>query len=405
MKRIRSVALMTLMALGAGMAGAQSPGVSDGVVKIGLITDMSGFLSDLTGEGAAVAVRMAVADYGGKVLGKPIEFVVADNQNKADIAASKTREWLDAQKVDMVIDLGNSATALATIEVAKQKNRVAIATSPGTTRITNENCGATVVHYAYDTFALANGIGKALVKKGLDSWYFVTIDFAGGHSIEKDTSDVVKAQGGRVLGAVRHPINPGDFSSFILQAQGSKAKVVGFASAGGDAINAIKTANQFGLPAGGQTLAGLYIFISDIHGLGLDLAQGMYVTTGFYWDQNDETRKWSRRYFEQTKRMPTMVQAANYSATMHYLKAIAATGTDDGLMVTRQMKSQPINDFFARNGRIREDGRMVHDMYLAQVKQKSESKYPWDYYKILATIPGDEAFQPLARGSCALAKR
>jgi branched-chain amino acid transport system substrate-binding protein len=256
MKRIRSVALMALLALGAGMAGAQSPGVSDGVVRIGLITDMSGFLSDLTGEGAAVAVRMAVADFGGKVLGKPIEFVVADNQNKADIAASKTREWLDAQKVDMVIDLGNSATALATIEVAKQKNRVAIATSPGTTRITNENCGATVVHYAYDTFALANGIGKALVKKGLDSWYFVTIDFAGGHSIEKDTSDVVKAQGGRVLGAVRHPINPGDFSSFILQAQGSKAKVVGFASAGGDAINAIKTANQFGLPAGGQTLAG-----------------------------------------------------------------------------------------------------------------------------------------------------
>ena len=386
-------------------AFAQTGQISDDVVKIGVLTDMSGFLSDVTGPGGVAAVRMAVADFGGKVLGKPIEVVASDNLNKADIAASIARTWFDTQKVDMIIDLGNSATALSAIEVAIQKNRIAIATSPGTTRITNENCGPTTVHYAYDTYALANGIAKTLVKNGLDTWYFITIDFAGGHAIEKDASDMVKSSGGKVLGATRHPMDTNDFSSYIVQAQASRAKVIGFANAGAAAVNSIKTANEFGLKQSGQTLAGLYVFVSDVHSLGLPTAQDMYVTTGFYWDYNDETRKWSRRFFEQMKRMPTMVQAADYSATMHYLKAVQASGTDESGAVMKKMKETPINDFFAKNGKIREDGRMVHDMYLAQVKKPAESKYPWDYYTIKTVIPGDQAFQPLSKGSCSLVRK
>jgi branched-chain amino acid transport system substrate-binding protein len=386
------------------VALAQPGTVSDDVVRIGVLTDLSGFLSDMTGQGAATAVRMAVEDFGGKVLNKPIEVLVADNLNKPDVAGNQARTWFDTKQVDMIIDLGNSATALSAAQVAAAKNRVAIATSPGTTRLTNENCSPTTVHYAYDTYALAAGTVNTLVKQGLDSWYFLTIDFAGGHSIEKDASDTVKARGGKVLGAVRHPMDTNDFSSYILQAQASKSKVVGFATAGQSAINAIKTAGEFGL---GKTkaLAGLYVFISDVHSLGLEVAQGMYVTTGFYWDRDEESRKWSRRFFGKTKRMPTMIQAADYSATMHYLKAIQAAGTDDSAAVIKKMKETPINDFFAKNGRIRVDGRMMHDMYLAQVKKPSESKYPWDYYSIKAVIPAQEAFQPLAKGSCAHAGR
>lgn len=379
---------------------AQSANVSDNVVKIGVLTDLSGFLSDATGEGAVTAVRMAVADFGGKVLGKPIEVIAADNLNKADVAANQARTWFDTQQVDMIIDLGNSATGLSAAQIATQKNKIAIATTPGTTRLTNENCGPSTIHYAYDTYALANGIVKALVKEGLDSWYFVTIDFAGGHSIEKDASDMVKAGGGKVLGAARHPIDTADFSSYILQAQASKAKVVGFATAGQAAINAIKTAGEFGLGKS-QVLAGLYVFISDVHSLGLNTAQNMYVTTGFYWDQNDESRKWARRYFEKMKRMPSMIQAADYSATMHYLKAVQSAGTDETAAVMKKMKEMPINDVFAKNGKIREDGRMVHDMYLAQVKKPADSKYPWDYYSIKAVIPAEQAFQPLSRSACA----
>ena len=379
---------------------AQTAKISDDVVRIGVITDLSGFLSDMTGDGAVHAVRMAVADFGGKVLGKPIEVLAADNLNKADLAASLVRTWFDTQQVDMIIDLGNSATALSAANVATQKNKIVIATSPGTTRLTNENCGPTTIHYAYDTYALANGIVKALVKEGHDSWYFVTIDFAGGHSIEKDASDMVKAGGGKVLGAARHPIDASDFSSYILQAQGSKAKVVGFATAGQAAINAIKTAGEFGLGKT-QVLAGLYVFLSDVHSLGLQTAQNMYVTTGFYWDRNDESRKWARRYFEKMKRMPTQIQAADYSATMHYLNAVQAAGTDETGAVMKKMKELPINDFFAKNGKIREDGRMVHDMYLAQVKKPADSKYPWDYYSIKAVIPAEQAFQPLAKSTCA----
>ncbi|TAL80614.1 MAG: ABC transporter substrate-binding protein [Candidimonas sp.] len=399
MKYPQAWCVATLLAISTA-AIAQPAGISGGVVKIGVLTDMSGFLSDATGEGAVTAVRMAVADFGGKVLGKPIEVVAADNLNKADVAANQARTWFDTQQVDMVIDLGNSATGLSTAQVATQKNRIAIATTPGTTRLTNENCGPSTIHYAYDTYALANGIVKALVKDGHNSWYFVTIDFAGGHSIEKDASDMVKASGGKVLGAARHPIDANDFSSYILQAQASKAKVVGFATAGQAAINAIKSAGEFGLGKS-QVLAGLYVFISDVHSLGLNVAQNMYVTTGFYWDQNEESRKWARRYFEKMKRMPSMIQAADYSATMHYLKAVQAAGTDDTAAVMKKMKEMPINDFFAKNGKIREDGLMVHDMYLAQVKKPAESKYPWDYYTIKAVIPAEQAFQPLSKSICA----
>ena len=398
MKSPRTWCCVALIALSPA-ALAQEGKVSNDVVRIGVLTDLSGFLSDMTGQGAATAVRMAVEDFGGKVLGKPIDVVVADNLNKPDIAANQARTWFDTREVDMIIDLGNSATALSAAQVAAGKNRIAIATSPGTTRLTNENCSPTTVHYAYDTYALAAGTVNALVKQGLDSWYFLTIDFAGGHSIEKDASDTVKARGGKVLGAVRHPMETNDFSSYIVQAQASKAKVVGFATAGQSAINAIKTAGEFGLGKN-KALAGLYVFISDVHSLGLQAAQGMYVTTGFYWDRDEESRKWSRRFFEKTKRMPTMIQAADYSATMHYLKAIQAAGTDEAAAVMKKMKETPVNDFFAKNGRIRADGRMMHDMYLAQVKKPSESKYPWDYYTIKAVIPAEEAFQPLAKGTC-----
>lgn len=404
MRLVRALLVAVALA-GASPAPAQDPRVSDDVVKIGVITDMSGFLADIAGPGSVAAVRMAVADFGGQVLGKPIEVVVADNGNKPDLAASITRSWFDTQKVDMITDLGNSATGLASVQVAGQKNKVAIAVAPGTARITNEDCTATGLHWAYDTFALANGTASTLVKMGLDSWYFVTIDFAGGHSIEKDAADIVRASGGKVLGAARHPIDTNDFSSYVLQAQGSKAKVIGFASAGAAAINAIKTAHEFGLREGGQTLAGLYFFVSDIHSLGLAVAQDMIVTTAFYWDMDEETRAWSKRFFQQANRMPTQIQAANYSATLHYLKAVQAAGTDEAGPVVANMKKMPVKDFFAKTGTVREDGRMLHDMYVVRVKRPAESKYPWDYYEIKATIPAEQAFQALSKSACPRIKK
>lgn len=397
-----AAALTTVVACFATDTAAQ---VSDGVVKIGVLTDMNGFLADIAGPGAVLAVRMAVGDFGGQVLGKPIEVVVADNANKADVAVNLARNWFDTQNVDIITDLGNSATGLASVNMAAQKNKIAIAVSPGTARITNEDCTPTSVHYAYDTYALAKGTASTLVKMKLDSWYFLTIDFAGGHSIEKDASEFVVAGGGKVLGSARHPTDTSDFSSYILQAQASKAKVVGFATAGQAAVNAIKTANEFGLRQGGQVLAGLYFFITDVHSLGLSVTQDMIVTTAFYWDANEETRAWSKRFFEQTKRMPTQLHAANYSATMHYLKSVEAAGTDETGAVMKKMRELPINDFFAKNARIREDGRMVHDMYVARVKKPGESKYPWDYYEIQATIPAEEAFLPLAKSACPLLKK
>jgi branched-chain amino acid transport system substrate-binding protein len=386
--------------------GAPAPQVriSDGVVKIGLLNDMNSLYADLTGQGTVEAVKLAVEDFGGKVHGMPIEIVFADHQNKADLAAAKAREWFDSQKVDILGDVGASATALAASEVAKQRNKLALLSGPGTSRLTNENCNAVTVHYAWDTYALAAVVGRGAVKAGGDTWFFLTADYAFGQSLEKDTTDVVKAEGGKVLGSVRHPLNTNDFSSFMLQAQSSKAKIIGLANAGGDTVNAIKAANEFGLTKN-QKLAGLLLFINDVHSLGLPVTQGMQLASAFYWDMNDETRKWSRRFFERMKKMPNMLQAGAYSSTLHYLKAVKATGTDDTDTVNKWMRANPINDMFVKNGRIREDGRMMREMYLFEVKAPSESKYPWDYFKLKATVPADKAFRPLTESTCSLVKK
>ncbi|VWX58911.1 Leucine-, isoleucine-, valine-, threonine-, and alanine-binding protein [Burkholderiales bacterium 8X] len=386
-------------------APAQPAGISDNAVRIGVITDMSGALSELSGRGSAMAVRMAVEDFGGKVLGAPIEVLEVDHQNKADIAANKAREWFDVQKVDMITDLTNSAVALAASDMAKQKNRIAIVNGAGTTRLTNENCSPNTVHYAWDTYAMANGTARAIVKSGGDSWYFLTADYAFGQQIERDVTEVVKGAGGKVVGASRHPFNASDFSSFMLAAKQSNAKIIGLANGGSDTINAIKSAQEFGIDPAKQNLAGLAVFITDIHGVGLKAAQGVMLTEAYYWDSNDETRQWSRRFFERMKKMPTAIHAANYSATLHYLRAVQDAKTDATGEVMARMKATRINDFFAKNGQIREDGRMVHDMYLMQVKKPAESKYPWDYYKRVATIPAAEAFQPMDKSTCAFAKK
>jgi branched-chain amino acid transport system substrate-binding protein len=405
-KTLISAIIATMMASSIAPAMAQSKGYSDGAVKIGIIPDMTGLYSDITGTGSVTAVRMAIEDFGGKLNGKPIELVFADHQNKADIASSKAREWFDNDKVDAIMDVAASATALAVVKVAKEKNKIAFFSGPGALRISNEDCTANTVHYAYDTYALANVTGKAIVQKGGDSWYFLTADYAFGKSLEQDTSDVVKANGGKVLGSVKHPLSASDFSSYLFSAQSSGAKVIGLANAGGDTINSIKAAKEFAITKSGkQQLAGLLMFISDIHSLGLETAQGLMLTESFYWDMNDETRKWSRRYFDKMKRMPGMAQAGAYSSTLNYLKAVQAAGTDDTATVMAKLKSTPINDMFVKNGRIREDGRMIRDMYLFQVKSPSEAKYAWDYYKLLATVPGDQAFMPLSKSACPLVKK
>jgi branched-chain amino acid transport system substrate-binding protein len=387
-----------------GTAGG--PKLSDGVVRIGVLTDMSGLYSDLGGAGSALAAKMAIDDFKAMEKGKafPIELISADHQNKADVGAQKAREWFDTQGVDMVTDVLNSAVALAVAKVSAEKKRILIDTGAASTRLTNEDCSPYTVHYVYDTYSLANGTGNAIVKQGGKSWFFLTADYAFGHSLESDTSNVVKAAGGQVVGAVRHPLNASDFSSFLLQAQSSKAQIVGLANAGGDTINSIKAANEFGLTKN-QSLAGLLVFITDVHSLGLQTAQGMMLTDGWYWDQNDEARKFGKRYFEQLKKMPSMNQAGVYSGVMTYLKAVQAAGTDNSDEVMAQMKKTKINDMFAKNGYIRADGRMVHDMYLMQVKKPSESKYPWDYFTVKATIPAEEAFLPLAKSQCSLVKK
>ncbi len=387
-------------------AAAGAPKLSDGVVRIGVLTDMSGLYSDLGGAGSVLAAKMAIDDFKAAEKGKafPIELVSADHQNKADVGAQKAREWYDTQGVDMITDALNSAVALSVAKLTAEKKRILIDTGAASTRLTNEDCSPYTVHYVYDTYSLANGTGNAIVKGGGKTWFFLTADYAFGHSLELDTSNVVKAGGGQVLGAVRHPLNASDFSSFLLQAQTSKAQVVGLANAGGDTINSIKAANEFGLTKN-QSLAGLLVFITDIHSLGLQIAQGMMLTDGWYWDQNDDSRKFGKRYFEQMRKMPSMNQAGVYSAVTTYLKAIQAAGTDDADAVMAQMKKMKINDMFAKNGYIRADGRMVHDMYLMQVKKPSESKYPWDYFTVKATIPAEQAFLPLAQSKCALVKK
>jgi branched-chain amino acid transport system substrate-binding protein len=398
-------ATVAALLLGCAVSAQAQEKISDGVVKIGLIEDMSSIYADITGVGAVTAAKMAVEDFGGKVLGKPIEVVSADHQNKADIASATAREWFDSGHVDALMDVAASATALAAIDVAKEKNKIVMLSGPGAARITNEACTPISIHYAYDNYALSHGTASAMVKAGYDNWFFITADYAFGHDLEQNTAAVVKASGGQVLGDVRVPINTSDFSSALLQAQASKAKVVGLANAGADTTNAIKQAAEFGLVRGGQKLAGLLIFINDINTLGLQTAQGMLLTNAFYWDRNDESRAWSRRYFQHMNRMPNMVQAGIYSATMHYLAAVAATGTDETQAVMEKMRATPINDFFAKDGTIRADGRMVHDMYLYEVKKPDESKEKWDYYKLVATIPANQAFMPLSESKCPLVKK
>ena len=403
---MKKIGWVTLIAGLASVGVLAQSKVSDDVVKIGVLTDMSGLYSDVGGEGAVVAAKMAIEDAGGKVLGKPIELISSDHQNKADIAANKAREWYDTQKVDMIAELLNSAVGLAVQEVGKQKKRITMNSGAAASRLTGADCSPYGVHWTYDTYALSNGTGKAMVKRGGDTWYFLTADYAFGKNLEKDTTAVVKANGGKVLGSVLHPLSSADFSSYLLQAQASKAKVIGLANAGGDTINSVKQANEFGITKGGQQLAGLLVFDTDIDSIGLPIAQGMYLTTGFYWDMNDDSRKWAKRFGERHKgKMPTMVQAGVYSQVSHYLKAIVAAGTDDPDTVMKKMRDMPINDFFAKNGKLREDGRMVHDMYLAQVKKPSESKGRWDNLKIVQTIPGDQAFRSLKDSECALVKK
>jgi branched-chain amino acid transport system substrate-binding protein len=383
-----------------------APKLSDGVVKIGVLTDLSGLYSDLAGAGSVLAARMAIDDFVAQEKGRAfkIELVSADHQNKGDVASNKAREWFERDQVDMITDLVTTSTALAVMPVAKEKNRITIVNGAAATLITGKNCTDTNVHYTYDTYALANGTGKAVVKQGGDTWFFLTADYAFGQALEKDTTAVVLANGGKVLGSVRHPFPGTDFSSFLLKAQASGAKVIGLANAGTDTTNSIKQAAEFGITPK-QSLAGLLMFITDIHSLGLKATQGMYLTEGFYWDLNDETRAWSKRFFEKHKRMPTMVQAGVYSSTMHYLKAVKAAGSDDNMAVMAKMKATPVNDFFAKNAKIRDDGRLVHDFYLLQVKKPEESKTPWDYYHVRQVIPAAEAVMPVAQSECALLKR
>ena len=396
------------LALSAALAAAFAPAqaqVSDSVVRIGVLTDLSATYSDLSGSGAVLATQMAIDDFVAKE--KPafkIEMVSADHQNKGDISSNKAREWFEKDKVDVVTELVTTSTALAVMKIAKEKNKIALVSGAASTRITNEDCNDVTVHWTYDTYAVANGTAKAVVKQGGKSWFFLTADYAFGHSLEKDSSDVVKANGGQVLGAVRHPFPGTDFSSFLLKAQASGAQVIGLANAGTDTTNSIKQAAEFGITPK-QSLAGLLVFITDVHSLGLKTTQNMYLTEGFYWNLSDETRVWSKRFFDKHKRMPTMVQAGQYSSVSHYLMAVKAVGSDDTGKVMAQMKKTPVNDFFAKNGKIRDDGRMVHDMYLLQVKKPAESTTPWDYYHVRATIPAAEAFQPLSASRCPLIKK
>ncbi len=401
MKRLSTTILASLLALAATAASAEDKPP----LKIGGILDMSSLYADITGAGSETAAKMAVEDFGGEVLGRKIEVLAADHLNKADLAANIARDMIDNQHVEMLYDVAASATALAAGEIAKERNKIVIFNGPGSIRLSNEACGPYTVHYVFDTYAQANVTGLAAVKSGLDTWFFLTADYAFGHDLEKDTTNVVLKSGGKVLGSVRHPLNTSDFSSFLLQAQASKAKVIGLANAGGDTVNAIKQAAEFGIMKGGQKMSPLLVFVTDIDSIGLDTAQGLLLAEAFYWDLNDETRAFSKRFMERVKRPPTSAQAGVYSSVTHYLKAVKAAGTTDSAAVMKVMKETPINDFFAKGGRIREDGRMVHDMYLFEVKKPSESKGRWDDYKLLATVPGDQAFQPLEQSRCPLVKK
>ncbi len=404
-RKLMAVVVSAALAAGMSVAQAQEGKLSDDVVKIGVLTDMSGVYADYGGPGAVAAAKMAVADFGGKMFGKEIQVVSADHQNKPDIAKNVTLQWFDRDKVDMTVENLNSGVALAVSALGKEKNKITIINGAASARLTNEDCApATSIHYLMDTIALGNVVGKAIVKDGGDSWFFLTADYAFGHSLEKDTGDVVKAAGGKVLGAVRHPLTTEDFSSFLLQAQSSGAKIIGLANAGANTVNSIKSAAEFGITKK-QSLAALLMLITDVDAVGLKTAQGLYVTEGWYWDMNAETRAWATKYEAVMKKKPNSNHASVYSATLHYLNAVKAAGTDDTAAVMKKMREMPINDMFAKGGKVREDGRMVHDMYLFQVKSPAESKAPWDYYKLKGTVKGDDAFQSLANSRCPAFKK
>ncbi len=399
---LQAAALGTVLAAGAVQPAVQAQIASD-EIRIGVLNDMSGSSMDLGGPGSVVAAQMAAEDFGGSVGGKPIRILSADHQLKPDIGAQIARRWYDVDKVNLIVDVPVSAVGLAVQGVAAEKRRLFITNGTLATDFTGRFCSRYTMQWTFDTAALANGTARAITQRGGDSWFFLTADYAFGHSLDRDAARVVKESGGTVLGQVRHPFNASDLTSFIVQAQASGAKIIGLANGPPDNMTAIKTAAEFGLGARGQSMAGLFVVISDVHGLGLQAAQGLLLTTSFYWDMDEQTRAWSRRFFERTRRMPTMVQASVYSGIAHYLEAVKATGTDDPDRVSDRMRQMPVNDFFSRNGTLRIDGLMVHDLYLAQVKAPQESKMPWDYYRILATIPGKEAFPTLEAGGCALA--
>jgi branched-chain amino acid transport system substrate-binding protein len=383
------------------VADAQSP---SGVVRIGILNDQSGPYVDFGGKTSVDAARMAVEDVGGKVLGKSIEIIIGDHQNKPDVGSAIARRWFDVDGVSAVAELTNSAVALAVQQIAKEKGKITLSTGPATTRLTNEDCSPTGFHWAFDTYSQAVGTARAVIAEGGKSWFLLVADYAFGHQMANDLGKVVKASGGTVVGEVRHPLNTNDFSSFLLRAQSSKAQIIGLASAGADTINSVKQAAEYRIAAGGQKLAGLVVVISDIDALGLTTANGLVFTTAFYWDRDEASRVWSKRFFERTGRMPGMVQAGTYSAVLHYLKAMEAAGTPDGKAVADKLRELPVDDFFAK-GRVREDGRMMHDMYLVEVKTPSESKAKWDYYKLLRSIPAEEAAQPLSESKCSLIKK
>lgn len=404
---------MALGGLGAGGASAQTaapaqappvaPAGADRPLKIGVMTDFNSAYADIGGKGNVEATRMAIEEFGGKMFGKPIEMIAADVV-KPDLASSLARKWYADEGVDIIIDLPTSATALAAMEMSKTYEKLLIITDAASSDLTGKSCSPYTAHWTYDTYSNARTVGSAVVKQGGDSWFFITADYVFGHSIERDVSAVVQAGGGKIMGSARHPLNNADFSSFLLQAQSSKAKVVGLANAGTDLIGAIKQASEFGIVQGGQKLAAIVMFISDVHSLGLKQAQGLTVTEAYYWDLNDRTRAFGKRFFERMQRMPTMNQASTYSATLHYLKAVQAAGTRDTKPVLAKMRETPVRDAFTDNGVLREDGRMVHSMYLFEVKKPEESKAPWDYYKVLAEVPGDQAFRPLKEGGCPYVK-
>ncbi|HXU67279.1 MAG TPA: ABC transporter substrate-binding protein [Casimicrobiaceae bacterium] len=397
------LALAIVGALGIGTAQAQ---ISGNVIKIGVLSDMSSLYTDLAGQGSVVAAKMAVEDSGIEKKGIKVEIVSADHQNKPDVGSAIARRWYDAEGVDVIVDVPNSGVALAVSGITKEKNKVFLASGPGSSDLTGKACSPNTVHFTYDTWMLANGTGTAITKQGGNSWFFITADYAFGHALQRDTTAAVEKAGGKVVGSVNVPINTQDFSSFLLQAQASKAKVIGLANAGGDTTNSIKQASEFGIVKGGQELAGLLVFITDVHALGLPTAQGLTFTTTFYWDMNDQTRAFSKRFAPQDKGIhPTMVHAGVYASLLQYFKAVEALKNDtDGVKIVDKMKSMPTDDPLFGKGKIREDGRAIHPAYLVKVKTPAESKAPWDYYKIVSTIPADEAFRPLKDGGCSLVK-